>query len=121
MNNIEDNYLVSRDYDLLWKLVKRENKSLVVFIDWKYSAVTVYSRSTAIITKVKDSILIKAKDIEMTDWNTHSKVRIQEFKRFCASNNLSFIPPKTEYLVERCKALDELAESKMRYPEKYET
>lgn len=125
MNNIEDNYLVSKDYDLLWKLVKEENKSLVVFIDYKSNGDPRYWRDVAKIQhKEEKYIFISARGIGYSGWGYCNQPDLKQFKEFCKENNLSFIAPKTEDLAERylekCKVLDELIESKMRYPEKYE-
>lgn len=92
-DDIESNYQTSKDYDLLWKLSKEQNKSIVVFVDYSYQDIPEASRDIAKLRSRDGYINISARGIEYSPWYYSYQPDLEEFKKFCGKINLSFIEP----------------------------
>lgn len=102
MNNIEDNYITSKDYDLLYELLMKDC-NLVGFVDYKYFNDDKVYRDVVKIRHYKENdchgaVKISSRGISFDSgvfYMNNPEKNKEVFLKDCISNNLSFITPST--------------------------
>lgn len=99
----EFNYEVSKDYDLLWNLIKKENKNnIVVFVDYSYlNDTSPPCRDVAKLRNNDNSLQISVRGMEYSGWYLNNQPNLEQFKKFCEKINLTFIEPLQEVYISK--------------------